>query len=177
MRFLPRLPSGMPIPKFATWSNGKPNLTVMDMAFAKQAIEGQRCFICSQPLGRHKAFVGGPKSVASKAYAEPPFHRDCAEFGLSVCPFIVQGRSYRKNKPSEAFVTNTNIDPENPNIFGLVIASRSTYYPHHQTFLLQDPAPPVWWSRGRLADKNEIDKAESVVSQTLSYLSEAKKNC
>lgn len=46
------------------------------------------CGICGKPLGYWIAFLGGPNSAASRAYVDPPFHPDCAEAALTLCPHI-----------------------------------------------------------------------------------------
>ncbi|GCD54043.1 hypothetical protein NBRC3188_2740 [Acetobacter pasteurianus NBRC 3188] len=69
---LRRLNSGLPIPKFATWEEDKPNLTVMNRDFFGTALRNKLCWICGQKMGRFASFVGGPKSTASKCFVDPP---------------------------------------------------------------------------------------------------------
>ena len=47
------------------------------------------CGVCGKALGYWVAFVGGPRSAASRTYQDPPFHPSCADFAMGVCPHIV----------------------------------------------------------------------------------------
>lgn len=157
MTTLRRTESGMPIPKFASWINGKPDFTVMDMTFMKSAITARRCGICGEPLGRYASFVGGPLSQLSGQYSEPPFHKDCAEFALQICPFILTGHNMRKNKPTAQIMVNNKVSPENPKVFGLVTATIGTYSfePRYMTFFLTETAEPEWWYQGHRVTSDE----------------------
>lgn len=48
----------------------------------------RRCGICGDPLGYWIAFLGGPVAAQSRAYVDPPFHPECAETALRLCPHI-----------------------------------------------------------------------------------------
>lgn len=57
--------------------------------------EERRCGICGKDIGYWVAFVGGPRSAASRAYQDPPFHPECADFAMQTCPHIVLSRHRR----------------------------------------------------------------------------------
>lgn len=142
----------------------------MDTKFIYQAIGSGLCAICGQPLGRHKAFVGGPKSVGSMAFAEAPFHRDCAEFGLQVCPYVLTGHDHQSNKPTDEYIVNNMVDPKNPKIFALVIATKFSFIQSHKTFLITEQDSVHWWKHGKPATPEEIAIANQIVEQTRKLL-------
>lgn len=53
------------------------------------------CGMCGEELGYRKAFVGGPKSFASRQYVDPPFHPECAAASLRLCPHMAIPRHKR----------------------------------------------------------------------------------
>lgn len=156
---LRRLPSGMPIPRFATWDEGKPNLTVMDMDFANRAIPHRLCWICAERLGRNVAFVGGPKSELSGYFTEPPFHRDCAEFAMHVCPYILQGYHQRANPLEKDDERNLSCDPNNPGIFAMVISDSYHFIPSEACFSVKKKEV-IWYKHGRLATDKEVEDSK-----------------
>ncbi|GLH30150.1 hypothetical protein WSS15_28000 [Acetobacter pasteurianus] len=159
---LRRLNSGLPIPKFATWEGDKPNLTVMNRDFFGTALRNKLCWICGQKMGRFASFVGGPKSTASKCFVEPPMHRDCAEFAMQVCPYLVTGNNERKNKLTpleEKQHRSAGTDPDNPIIFGMSISNDWHFISGENCFFLKNVAEVIWWKHGKLASSKEAEKA------------------
>jgi hypothetical protein len=72
-------------------------------------IRGKLCGICGQPLGYWIAFCGGPQSCENRAFTDPPFHPECAEYAYQVCPYILTGSYDRSTRPDA--VAAAQIDP------------------------------------------------------------------
>lgn len=60
------------------------------------AVRGKLCWMCGQPIGRFQVFIVGPMCAINRTSAEPPSHRDCAEYAAAVCPFLVQREGKRR---------------------------------------------------------------------------------
>ncbi|GBR23436.1 hypothetical protein [Komagataeibacter nataicola] len=157
---LPRLSNGMPIPKFASWKNGVADLTTMNAEYARHAMQFKTCWICGQKLGRHCAFVGGPKSAHAGVYSDFPMHRECAEFAVQVCPFIVYGSNYRKNPTLNTDDMARMVDNDNPVIFCVSVASRYRYEPSAGVFVIH-PDEQLWFLHGKPATPEQIADAKN----------------
>src|SRR5262249_41454815 len=79
---------GYPVPWFVPWEDGEPLFPVADPVKLAMAILHSKCSMCGQTLGAFKCFVIGPMCVVNRVSAEPPCHRDCAEFAVKTCPFM-----------------------------------------------------------------------------------------
>jgi hypothetical protein len=73
----------------------RPDFTAIWGPGAVACAQEKRCGICGLDLGYWVAFVGGPKSAANRAYQDPPFHPECADYAMTVCPHIVIGHHQR----------------------------------------------------------------------------------
>lgn len=86
----PRDRRGYPI-TFITWINpetGVPDFRVTDAERLAMVLRRRLCGLCGVPLGGNVFFIGGPLSVESGAFTDPPMHRECARYALRVCPFL-----------------------------------------------------------------------------------------
>lgn len=93
---------GAPIPYFVRYFDGKPDFRYVDPQKILTACIKNLCFLCGEPLGRHRAFLIGPTSTLSRVSAEPPMHRDCAEYAVKACPFLTDpDRGRRQTKMPE----------------------------------------------------------------------------
>lgn len=118
---LPRDRRGYPIPVNVLSSNGVLDFRATDPAKMAKIIQQRYCALCGERLGVHMAFVGGPRSMASRYFADAPMHRDCAIYALQVCPFLAAPSfSYRKSVP-EGMTVNEAVSNERPEVFGLGI--------------------------------------------------------
>lgn len=88
---------GYPIPFFVAVIDGKPDFRIVDSNKFKKAIDHDLCWICGGKLGRHKTFVGGSLVLVNRVSAEPPMHRDCAEFAVKACPFLLLPKAKRRD--------------------------------------------------------------------------------
>lgn len=79
---------GYPVPWFVPWVDGVPEFRAMDGAKLEEAVVRGLCWVCGQRLGAHRAFTIGPMCAVNRISAEPPSHRECAEFSARACPFL-----------------------------------------------------------------------------------------
>jgi hypothetical protein len=87
---------GYPVPWFVAWVDGKPEFRAMDGRKFVEAIQHGRCWVCGQPLGHTFAFTVGPMCAVNRISAEPPSHRECAEFSAKACPFLTKPQMRRR---------------------------------------------------------------------------------
>lgn len=85
----------IPVPWFVPWIDGVPDFRVTAETTAAAAINAGVCFICGRQRGRFSTFIVGPLAVINLSSAEPPAHRDCAQYALQVCPFMVNPAALR----------------------------------------------------------------------------------
>jgi hypothetical protein len=132
MQKLPINEKGFPIPAFVAWLDLKEKIYLaphtpgatrdfrvinpryMDMVFRKKL-----CWICGEPLGVFKVFAIGPMCAVSRTTMEPPNHRDCVEYAVRTCPFMVSPRMVRNMK---------GLADENPSAPGVMIERNPGVY-------------------------------------------------
>jgi len=104
MRHLPISATGYPVPWFVGWLDGEPDFRVIGPGRLGRAARADLCWLCGQTLGRFKAFTIGPMCAVNRISAEPPSHRECAEYAVKACPFLTRPRMRRNEKdiPEEA---------------------------------------------------------------------------
>jgi hypothetical protein len=97
MRYLPISPKGFPVPWFVfiDEQTGIPDFRVIGPGKMRQAVTGDRCWLCGGILGKHRIFCIGPMCAINRITSEPPSHRECAEFAAEACPFLSQPRARR----------------------------------------------------------------------------------
>src|SRR5262245_17927108 len=98
MARLPISPAGYPVPWFVATIKGEPDFRVIGPDKIARAVRADLCWLCGQTLGRFKAFVGGPMCAVNRTSAEPPSHRECAEYAVRACPFLTRPRMRRNEK-------------------------------------------------------------------------------
>lgn len=124
MKALPLDHRGYPIPKFAHIdSEGKPHFDICaDDIHVRLVIPGM-CFICGQPLGRHRFFIGGPISAKSHYFNDGPSHRECAIFSLKACPFLANRNFTHMTENTKKHIPkkiNTAVSTERPPATALI---------------------------------------------------------
>ncbi len=124
---LPRDKRGYPIPFFQFVppdypETGRVDFRVTDQDRRMECLQGKLCGICGQTLGKIMYFIGGPASVQSRFFTDPPMHQQCARFAIAVCPFL-NNPTYKATSDS-AVIPNTIKDPlpaaERPEKMGLI---------------------------------------------------------
>src|SRR5262245_48554070 len=162
---------GFPVPWFVQWfahgrpsdyGDGTPDFRVMDGRKLRKAISAGLCWVCGGPTGKHKAFMIGPMCAVNRVTAEPPCHRECAEFSAMACPFLTRPRMRRnehelpKHPPMAGFGIMRN-----PGVACVWITNKfKTFKPHAGgegvMFQLGDPYEVLWYCEGRTASRAEV---------------------
>jgi hypothetical protein len=172
---LPVNDKGFPIPAFVAWLDveGKrylpPNtfgalrdFRIIDQRFMTDCFRFSRCWLCGEPLGRHRVFAIGPMCAVNRVTMEPPSHRDCVEYAVRTCPFMVRPKMRRNDKnlgehlPSPGF----GID-RNP---GAMCLWETETYHRFRTYAggdgmlcqLGEPKRVEWYAEGREATRAEV---------------------
>lgn len=167
---LPLTENGYPILFFADINpdTGKPDLRLMDGRKLMRCIKERLCWLCGQPMGKHKAFVIGPMCAVTRTTSEPPCHLECALYAVKVCPFLTRPRAHRRahDIPEDATVAGYGLD-RNPGVAAVWVTDRfKTFRPHTggQGILIEigDPSAVTWWCEGRPATYGEV--VESIQS-------------
>lgn len=168
---LARLPvdgRGYPVPWFVAWVPGPdgallPDFRVVDAGKLRAAMgTPRRCFVCGEPLGRWMTFAIGPMCAVNRATAEPPAHRECAEWSARNCPFLSTPRMVRREEglPDEAASPGGVAIKRNPGV--TCVWSTRSYQPFSDLqggWLIQigEPEEVTWWREGRPATREEVE--------------------
>ena len=160
---LPRDERGFPIPKFVHWFETGPDFRVISPKHMADCISHDLCWICGGKLGAYKAFVLGPMCCINRISAEPPSHRDCAEFAAKNCPFLATPLARRREKqlPEHRYVPGVML-ARNPGVAAVWITrSYKTFTPHNGgvLFAVGDPLEFSFYAEGRPATRAEVDKS------------------
>ena len=170
---------GFLVPYFVAWHDdagrlveagkGTPDFRVVDTNKMAFAVKFKRCWLCGEQLGRHYAFVLGPMCTINRIISEPPSHRQCAQYALKACPFMVQPRMKRNEKtPYVGPVTPAAGFHSGDNPGAMVEWICADYKPvrahnGHDGVLFQvgEPSSVTWWTEGRHATRAEAVEALS----------------
>lgn len=167
IRALPVDHRGYPVPWFVKWIDGKPEFRVMDEVKLVRAIREKLCWVCGTQLGSYKAFVIGPMCAVNRISAEPPSHRDCAEFSVRACPFLTRPHMVRRKGGivEEAAPAPGIMLERNPGVALLWVTKSFKPFnakPRGILFEVGDPVEVACFAQGRAATADEI--RESVES-------------
>jgi hypothetical protein len=167
---------GYPVPFFVSWIDGKPEFRVADSSKFIACVLDQLCWVCGQKLGTFKTFLIGPMCAINRTSAEPPSHRECAEWSVRGCPFLTKPQMVRREdeltRANENNVAGEMIK-RNPGVSLVWVTKRFTYFRDHRGGILLkigEPESVSWWREGRTALRAEI--LESIESG-LPFLLEA----
>lgn len=118
-------------------------------------------------MGASQTFVVGPMCIANRNSGEPPGHRDCAEFAVQACPFILRPNMVRREDERTVNATGGGgvMIPRNPGVVAV--------YTSKDWKLTPDPnGKPLWnvgnyshiswWREGRSATFAGVE--ESITS-------------
>jgi hypothetical protein len=154
---------GFPVPWFVAWIDGNPDFRAIDAPKLGRAVRENRCWVCGDVLGQHKAFVIGPMCAINRVISEPPSHRDCAIFSARACPFLSQPRMRRNEKglPEDCVEAGGFHLKRNPGAVCVWITrSFRPFRPQHGNdgilFNLGDPIECLWFANGREATRAEV---------------------
>ncbi len=72
----------------ALFEDGSADFAAIDAGRSMQCARERLCGLCGQELTYWVAFIGGPRSVESRAFTDPPMHVECAEDAFTLCPHL-----------------------------------------------------------------------------------------
>jgi ferredoxin len=154
---------GFPVPWFVAWQDGKPVFPAMDGEKLIAAIRFGHCWVCGQPLGRHKVYVIGPMCIANRISSEPPSHLECARFAAQHCPFLANPRMGRVPKDKYGTVEPAGIMIQrNPGVSALATVEGQVRWHRDGDGILFDVVPISaieWWAEGRAATRAEVERS------------------
>ncbi len=159
---LPRDPErGYPVPFFVASIDGKPDFRIADDQKRVRCVQERLCWICGDKLGRYLGFVIGPMCAINRISAEPPMHRECAEYSVRVCPFLLNPNQKRNPRPVNA----ETVEPagimiaRNPGCMVLWITTGYSLVRDAgggTLFQVGNPISLCWVSEGRTAIRAEV---------------------
>jgi hypothetical protein len=165
---LPVNKAGYPVPWFVATIGGKPDFRVIGHDAINCAMQQKRCWVCGMPFdrGEDRAFVIGPMCAVNRVTAEPPAHRDCAEYSATHCPFLITPNMTRRDKhqPDGVVVPAGISISRNPGVALVWVAPDRSWTVERQPresgggvlFRLGEPAECLWYARGRTATRAEV---------------------
>jgi hypothetical protein len=150
-----------PVPFFVAWIDGKPDFRIADEEKRIRCIKEKLCWICGEKLGRYQVFVIGPMCAINRISAEPPMHRDCAEYSVRVCPFLLNPNQKRNPKKVDAELGEPPgiAIMRNPGCMLIWITTGYTIVRDQVDRVLFGVGPPVklaWIAEGRSATRAEV---------------------
>lgn len=159
MAHLPIDKRGFPVPWFVQWFDGVPDFRIMDQQKFVKAIKFNLCWCCGGQLGVNKTFVAGPMCGINRTSAEPPAHKECAEYSAKACPFLSQPKMKRNEKglpdcekPPGEFITR------NPGVTMLWTTKEYKPFLAGDGILIDmgEPSEVEWYCQGRKATREEV---------------------
>jgi hypothetical protein len=159
---LPRDPErGYPIPFFVAYINGKADFRIADDEKRRRCTRERLCWICGERLGKYLSYVIGPMCAVNRVSAEPAMHRDCAEYSVAVCPFLLNPNQKRNPKKVDAELAEVPgvMITRNPGVM-LLWVTRDYQLVRDSNggvlFRLGDPIDLHWYTQGRAASREEV---------------------
>ena len=154
---------GFPVPWFVSFINDKWDFVNLDPRKIGIAFNRRICFLCGEPLGQYLAFVIGPMCSINRISAEPPGHRECAEYAVRACPFLARPNMRRNEaayRPGHVPAPGLMIE-HNPGATVIWITKhfRPLQVKGGALFELGEPVELHWYAEGRKATRAEIDAA------------------
>jgi hypothetical protein len=151
---------GYPVPWFVAWVDGKPEFRTADARKFREAVAVRKCWVCGETMGRHMAFVIGPMCSINRVSADPPSHRDCAEFSVKACPFLTKPQMVRRENDLPEGVQEAAgcMLAHNPGVSAIWVTKAFHLIADGKggmLFNFHDPESVSWWREGRLANRVE----------------------
>lgn len=151
---------GFPVPRFVQDVKGEPDFRVVNTTYLTLAIRHKLCWLCGEPLGRFQCFCIGPMCAINRVSSEPPSHKECAEFAVRACPFMVNPNRARNEHelPHNAQDAAGYSIARNPGVTLLWVTEdyRTFKAPGGILIKIGDPVSTDWYARGRTATREEI---------------------
>jgi hypothetical protein len=157
---------GYPVPWFVAYPDGpdgEPEFRVADRGKWVQAVQQKLCWVCGQKLGSHLAFVLGPLGGINRTTNEPAMHRQCAEWSIANCPFLMRPQMRRRDENLPAGAEGgPYMLPRNPGVTLLWMSRTfSLFRAQDRKYLIHvgDPLEVVCYAEGRKATRREVDES------------------
>ena len=155
---------GFVVPWFvAQDEHGNWDFRTADAGKLTQAVRGQLCWMCGEPLGRWQVFIVGPMCAINRVSSEPPSHRECAEYAAAVCPFLTQREHRRRTDhlPEGHYAPAGTMIERQPGVTLLWITrERYKLFPAPggagALFKMGEPSECLWQCEGRPATLEEV---------------------
>jgi hypothetical protein len=172
MERLPVDHRGYPVPWFVAWldedgnaadrGEGAPDFRLQQPGALAEAWNKKRCWLCGERTGRHVAFVVGSMCAANRVTAEPPSHRDCAEFAAKACPFLARPHARRRPISSALDVSQPGIPIlRNPGVCAVWVIQRRDVkvvkVEGGHLVELGDPSEVHWYTHGATATREQCE--------------------
>jgi hypothetical protein len=165
---LPLDPRGYPVPRFCYQrDDGTYDFRVIAPGWPERCTRNRLCWLCGEKLGKFMCAVIGPMCAINRNTAEPPCHRECAEFAVQACPFMRFPNRKRDTAdlPEEGYKAGGEevAIQRNPGVTALY--TMTDYKPRwvdsgggrkSLMFTLGEPVEVTWWAHGRTATREEI---------------------
>jgi hypothetical protein len=156
---------GYPVPWFVAYPDGpegEPEFRTADRTKWVRAVKERLCWVCGQQLGSWLAFVLGPMCGITRTTSEPACHRECAEWSIHNCPFLVRPHMVRRedNLPEGAEDAPGCPLHRNPGVTALWITKAFTLFrAQDNRYLIRvgDPLEVGWFAEARRATRAEVD--------------------
>ena len=164
MAKLPLDERGFPVPWFVDCSSGKPDFRIIRPSGIAIAHNKALCWLCGERRGTYQAFVIGPMCGINRTTAEPPSHRECAEYAVRACPFLTRPLAQRNERGLEHCKEPAGeMIKRNPGVTMLWVTK--SYRPFRvdngALFRIGDPVAVEFYAHGRKATRDEIDRSVS----------------
>ncbi len=151
---------GFHVPWFVAKVNGEFDFRIMDHRKLVQATRERLCWVCGEKLGRFKSFVIGPMCAVNRTNAEPPSHRECAEYSAKHCPFLSRPNMKRREDEVTAEGESAGMAiKRNPGCCAVWTVTDYTVFSDRKGGVLFDIGEPVdvdWFAEGRAATRAEV---------------------
>lgn len=164
---LPVSSRGYPVPFFVQWINGEPDFRVMDRDKWLLCVTQKLCWVCGEKLGVNKAFIAGPMCAINRTSAEPPAHKDCGEWTIQACPFLVRPKMTRRedelSRAAQENVAGTSIT-RNPGAAMVWVTNKYKVFDDgygKPLIEIGEPLSVSWWAEGKPATYAQVNESIS----------------
>ena len=179
---------GYPVPWFVEWVKdgvavpigiGEPDFRIMSTQRLHDTLRARwLCWICGEKTGANVAFNIGPMCAVNRTSAEPPSHRECAEWAARNCPFLARPHMRRREAglPEDVVMDRGIVIMRNPGV-ALVWVTRKprtkSDFNGGLLFDIGDPESVSWWYEGRPATREEVESSIESGLPSLQEMAEA----
>jgi hypothetical protein len=149
---------GFPVPWFVDRTIDPPDFRIIDERKVMLAADRRLCWVCGQALGAYAAYVVGPMCCINRVSAEPPSHRECAEYSARVCPFLSRPHARRRTNamPDGLAAPAGMMIERNPGVTLMWVTKKTIKRRGVRLFDIGEPTDYRWFCRGRDATREEV---------------------